>query len=62
VIYVLRCEAGAADLYPTYVLLPLALASFLTATLFSVQWLVQLFADHDQRPEKHHTSSQGAEQ
>ena len=54
-------EGGAADLYPAYVLVPLALASLLTATLFSVQWLVQLFADPDQGSEKHHTSSQGAE-
>jgi hypothetical protein len=59
--YGLRFEGGAADLYPTYVLLPLALASFLTATLFSVQWLLQLFVDPDQGPEKHQTSSQGAE-
>ena len=59
--YGLRFEAHAEDLYSTYVLLPLAVAFFLTATLFSVQWLVQLFADPDQGPEKHQTSSQGAE-
>ena len=59
--YGLRFEGGPADLYSTYVLLPFALAFFLTATLFSAQWLVQLFADPDQGPEKHHTSSQGAE-
>jgi hypothetical protein len=61
VTYGLRFEAADAELYPTYVLLPLALAAFLTATLFSVQWLVELFADHDRGPKKHHTSSQGAE-
>ena len=59
--YGLHFESGDADLYPTYVLLPLGLAAFLTATLFSLQWLVELFADHNQGPEKHHTSSQGAE-
>ena len=59
--YGLRFETGAADLYPAYVLLPLALAAFLTAALFSVQWLAQLFADPDQGSEKHQTSSRGAE-
>jgi hypothetical protein len=60
VTYALCCEAGAAGLYPTYVLLPVALAAFLTATLFSVQWLVELLADHNQGSAKHNTSSQGA--
>jgi hypothetical protein len=59
--YDLRFEAGAADLYPPHVLLPVALAAFFTVTLFSVQWLLQLFAGSDQGPEKHHTSSQGAQ-
>jgi lipid-A-disaccharide synthase-like uncharacterized protein len=48
--------------YPLYAFLPLALAGFATAALFSVQWLVQLFADHDQGSQKHHTFSPGADQ
>jgi len=55
--YGLPFEAGAADLDPAYLLLPLALAAFLTTILFSVQWLVQLFANSDQSQKKHHTSS-----
>jgi len=53
--------AGAADLYPASVLLSVALAAFLTTILFSVQWLVRLFAKPDQGQNKHHTSSEGAE-
>jgi type IV secretory pathway VirB9-like protein len=53
--YGLHSESGDADLYPTYVLLPLALAASLTAALFSVQWLVELSTRRDQGPEKHQT-------
>jgi len=60
--YGLPFEAGAADPCPACVLLSLALAAFLTTILFSVQWLVQLFANPDQGQKKHHTSSEGAEQ
>lgn len=54
----LRClHAWAAESYPFYVFLPLALAGVATAALFSMQWLVQLFTDHDQGSQKHHTFS-----
>ena len=33
---------------PLYLLLPLALAGFVTLALLSAEWLAQLFADQDQ--------------
>jgi len=61
VILISTLQAWAAENYPLYVFLPLVLAGVLTAGLFSVQWLVQLFADHDQGSQKHHTFSRGAD-
>ena len=46
----LSAFGDGAALDPLYVILPLALAGFLTFALLSVLWLVQLFADQDQGP------------
>ena len=54
-------QGGLPELFPTYVL-PVTLATFLIAILFSVQWLVQLFADHDSNSQQDHRPSQGAKQ
>jgi lipid-A-disaccharide synthase-like uncharacterized protein len=44
---------GGTELDPVDVILPLALAGVVTFALFSVLWLVQLFADEDQGSKKH---------
>jgi hypothetical protein len=44
-------DAEALD--PLYVILPLGLAGLVTVALFSVQWLVQLFAGEDPDSKSH---------
>jgi hypothetical protein len=36
------------ELDPLYVFLPLALAGIVTFALLTLQWLAQLFVDHDE--------------
>ena len=36
------------SLDPLYLFLPLVLAGFVTLAILSMQWVAQLFADHDE--------------